>query len=227
MCVQPREYRTSPYLQQDVKNQILKSISTNYIVGGIRPVLLDPIYLKINHIITIFYDKDKLDSDMGVVKTNIVANIKALYDSEIIRFNTYLPISRIQSTVDSSDRSIVSSSVGFSVTLDTQYLGDPLSKIDMIGNQINANSITFSANCGTVSVSVIGNIVECGSSVYGNGFCFIDCLIGTVTYSIISYPLNSGVISLTFTTVSPFIKTSNELLLIDSDTYSWIETPVN
>jgi hypothetical protein len=227
MCVQPREYRTAPYLQQDIKNQILKSISTNYIVGGIRPVLLDPIYLKVNHNITIFYDKAKLDSDMGVIKSNIVANIKALYDSEIIRFNTYLPISRIQSTVDSSDRSIVSSSVGFSVTLDTQYLGYPLSKIVIVGNQINANSILFSANCGTVTKAVVGNIVTCDSTVYGNDFCVIDCLSGTVTYSIISYPLNSGVISLTFTTVSPFIKTNNELLLIDSDTYSWIETPVN
>jgi hypothetical protein len=227
MCVQPREYRTSPYLQQDVKNQILKSISINYIVGGIRPVLLDPIYLKVNHNITIFYDKDKLDSDMGVIKSNIVANIKALYDSEIIRFNTYLPISRIQSTVDSSDRSIVSSSVVFSVTMDTQYLGDPLSKIVNIGNQINANSIVFSSNCGTVTKTVVGDIVTCGSTVYGNDFCVIDCLRGTVTYSIISYPLNNGVISLTFTTVSPFIKTNNELLLIDSDTYSWIETPVN
>jgi hypothetical protein len=214
---QPRTFRVQPYLTQYDRNTILKTLSSDYILGGIRLNIIDPVYLKINHSIDIYYDESKLDIEISAIKQKIIANIRDLYDSSIINFENYLPVSRIQSVVDESDRSIVSSSVRPTVTIEEEleagidFSWSTALNLVLKPGSISSNFFTLRDVNGVI-VSDFGNV---GTVNYTTGEIVID--IDGV------YVTADGTLQLTFETVDPFIKTTKEHLLIDGDenTYTW------
>jgi hypothetical protein len=204
-------------LTQYDRNTILKTLSSDYILGGIRLNIIDPVYLKINHSIDVYYDESKLDIEISAIKQKIIANIRDLYDSSIIKFENYLPVSRIQSVVDLSDRSIVSSLVHPTVTIEEELeAGIDFSWTTNLNLVLKPGSISSNLfvlrDVSGVIVSDFGNV---GTVNYTTGEIVID--IDKV------YVTADGTLQLTFETVDPFIKTTKEHLLIDGDenTYTW------
>jgi len=224
VALQPRNYRVTPYLQQYTKDIILRTMSKNYILGGIRINLLDPLYLKVGHNITIYYDEQLLDREISAIKDSIIRNTQSLYDSSIVKFDTYLPVSRIQSMVDSSDRAIVSSVINIDIEAETELFKDqPLTYLGEINNEIKV---------GTLSSSDFGLYDEYTETVDGIQYGVIKSNfgdVGTINYTsgIISFNIEGshigydGYLSVYFEPVDPFIKVQREALLIDSNRYTW------
>ena len=213
---QPRTYRATPYLSQFDRNTILRTLSANYILGGIRLNMIDPIYLRINHAIDIYYDESKLDIELSEIKQRVFNNVRALYDSSIIKFENYLPVSRIQSVVDGTDRSIVSSSVSPTITIEKEMEAG----IDF--NWVTNLNIVIEP--GTLSSNQFVITDDAGELISDFGS------VGTIDYNGVinitipgAYVTSDSILTLTFKPVDPFIKTTKEHILIDGDfdTYTW------
>jgi hypothetical protein len=212
---QPRTYRATPYLSQYDRDSILRMLSSNYILGGIRLQMIDPFYMRINHHVNVFYNENKLDVSLSDIKTKIRANIRSLYDSEIIKFESYLPVSRIQSVVDSSDRAIISSSVEPTITIEKEmeqgnnFTWTSLFKVPVVAESISSNFFTIREEDGVLK-SDIGDIGT------------IDLATGSISITVPSaYITADATLRITFTPVDPFVRVQKEFLLIDGDDYTW------
>lgn len=231
ICIQPRDYRTNPYIGFISEDSIYRTLTSQYTLGGIRVEIVDPIYIKINHSFAVYYNKNLLDVDLNTIKSRITNNVKALYDSDIIKFDNYLPISRIQSEADAADRSIVSTSLSITCTMDIPVEESvDLNRYIQFKNEVVPGTITSNIyditdeEVGLVGGDLIGNLV---SSTIGN--------VGTINYTkgtgtvIIngSNILEDGAISFNFRVATPHVKVSKEFILIDSDVYEWNFIEVN
>lgn len=211
ISVIPNNYRQAKYLSTYDENVVLKEMTVKYMVGGIRLNIIKPLYLKINHYITLFYDANKLDSTIDSIKGSITKNVAALYDDSIIQFDGTLPVSRIQALIDSSDRAIIASKMNPTITIEN--------------NIEQGNEFTWCVNLGFAIVpkSITGNMFNIDGDGEGNisskfGFIgSVDYKKGIIIIAIQSqYITFDGLFELTFTPVDPFIKTTNEKVLIDN-----------
>ena len=231
IVIQPRNYRTVPYIGFITQDNIYRTLTAQFTLGGIRIEIVDPIYVKINHNFVVYYNKNLLDIDINAVKLKITNSIRSLYDSDIIKFDTYLPLSRIQSAADSSDKAIVSTSVSITCGLDIQIDESiNLNKEIKFNNSVAIGSITSNifeitdVYVGVVNEDEVGELV---SALYGN--------VGTINYTrgigIVIIPGNivteDAILKFRFSLVAPYVKVSKEFILIDSDEYTWNFIDVN
>jgi hypothetical protein len=226
ICVQPRDYRINPSIGYNTENNIYKTITSNYTIGGIRIQLVDPVYIKVNHNVTVYYDNLLLNSNIDTLKTKITSSIRELYDSNIIKFDTYLPISRIQSVADSVDNSIISTSIKITCSIDifipknidVNVVLDKLNSIIIGSVSSNIFGIT-DVYTEEVNGEKIGNLVSSTLSMH----------VGTINYTAgimaISIPgsfiENDNPLVLNYTPENQQISVQKQYILIDSDKYNW------
>jgi hypothetical protein len=167
-----------------------------------------------------------LDNDINAVKLKITNAIKELYDSDIIKFDTYLPISRIQSVVDSVDKAIISTSISITCGLDIQLeTSVGISREIKFNNAIAIGSIT--SNMFNITDSHTGK--DANNNDIGNLVSVDHGIVGTINYTLgtgsVVIPGNiitsDGVLTFDFSLVTPQLKVNKEFILIDSDKYTW------
>jgi hypothetical protein len=232
ITIQPRNYRTTPYIGYITQDKIYRTLTSSYTIGGIRIEIVDPIYIKINHNIDVYYDKQLLDNDINTVKLKITSAIKELYDSDIIKFDTYLPISRIQAVADSVDKAIISTNISITCGLDIQLeTSVNLNKEIKFNNTIAIGSIT--SNMFNITDSHTGK--DTNNNDIGNLVSADHGIVGTINYTLgtgsVVIPGNiitsDAVLSFNFSVVTPQLRVNKEFIMIDSDKYTWNFINVN
>lgn len=220
VSVLPSHYRTVPLLTQLEKDSIVQSLTKNYMIGGIELNMVDPVYIGINHSFDIYYSVIDLNTTITDLEAKIKTNVRSLYDADITKFKTYLPISRIQGTVDASDSSIVSSNL----TVTCELYMNLAAGVDYTINHTLNNAITP----GTISSTFLSIHDVDGGSGTGTITSSIGD-IGTVNYSsgLISFTVPAVNITadstriLNFTPVDKFMNVSFEQVMLDTDNYSY------
>ena len=111
LSVKPIDYKQVPFLSQLQETEIAKELSLKYTISGIKVNFVNPLYIDVSHDIKVYIDNLKLNTTLSDITKQGDTVIENIYDDEITKFNTYLPISRLQSNIDALDNSIVSSSI--------------------------------------------------------------------------------------------------------------------
>lgn len=105
ICIEPE---TDDYLTDNAKQDIISYVINSKKMIGIRPKIVDPmyIYMKINS--TVYYNSN-LTSQSPIQLSNVVTNtIKAYNDNNLEKFDGVFRYSALSKNIDNTDPSIVS-----------------------------------------------------------------------------------------------------------------------
>jgi hypothetical protein len=216
ICVIPQNYRERNTLTQFDTNTILKKISKDYIVGGIRLEWYEPEYIIVDHAIDVYYDEIKRDIELNVLLNNIKTVVRSVYDAVVVKFNTYLPLSRVQAAVDSVDRCIVTTKIVTSLRVKLKLeSGVRYNKTYRFGFELTPGTLTI----GSKGLSDKNGLIVNSSDVqYGT----VDYATGVVSINIPADDITlDEVVDFKFNSKDPYISVINQYVIIDGDEYTW------
>jgi hypothetical protein len=106
ICIKPKY---GEYLSNKAKSDILKKLIKKHNAVNIEPVIVDPEYLYVNLDFKITYNPIYTDMEPGQLTTKFNAIIKTYNDDELNVFGSYYSDSHLNSLLQASDESILTS----------------------------------------------------------------------------------------------------------------------
>ena len=209
ISIKPQDFRNKPVLTPYEIDLIGNELHKNYIVPGIILDFVEPTYIYIKQNIDVYYNEINLNLTLNELQSLIKTNVSNKY-SELAKFNTYLPLSLIQSEIDKTDSGIVSSIVKprFFIKINHEQ-GITLDYSKRLFNSLVPGSI--SSTFLNITDDGAGNI----TSDLGN-IGTVDYTNGTISFTIPAASITvDGSFDLNFETLDNQLKVKRDLIYID------------
>lgn len=190
------------------KQNIIETILKPKKVLTVSSEIVDPEYLYLTLVVSCKYDPDQTILSEGDIQTTVLNAIKSYRNSDLNQFSKYFRLSKLTRTIDTSERSILSSTmvirmiretdvqlnsaakytISFSNAVSPVTLGRPTTHPYGIGSQITSNSFSYAGftNC---FLDENNGIIRIYRAV-GNQNIGIAQNVGTIDYSIGKIILN-------------------------------------
>lgn len=183
------------------KQNIIETILKPKKVLTVSSEIVDPEYIYLSLVVSCKYDPDQTIQSEGDIKTTVLNAIKAYRTSDLNQFSKYFRLSKLTRTIDTSERSILSSTIiirmiretdvqlnaaakytiSFSNPINPVTIGRPTTHAYGVGSQITSNSFSYAGftNC---FLDENNGIVRIYRAV-GNQNIGISQNVGTIDYS--------------------------------------------
>lgn len=214
--------KTGETLTTSEKNNLIEFVLNPKKVVTVTPEIVDPDYIYLLLDVTVKYDARRNTLPIVSITDTVLSSIMSYNNDDMSTFGKYYRQSKISRAIDSSERSILSSTVNvrmrkevtiqlgvnaryeiiFANAIDDVTSGRPPSHPFGSGNKVSSNEFTYNgfANC---FLEENGGIIRIYRR-FGAGFVAVDANAGTVDY-------NTGKIVLTNFGPDAFLDGGNTL----------------
>jgi hypothetical protein len=220
VSMKPEYFRTIPTLTDTHRRFIQQEMTKRYMIGGVELEIVTPYYIGVSHTFDVYYRELDLQTNLTDLQQKIKVAVRELYDDGLVSFDSYLPVSRIQSKVDSVEDSILSSNVHIQCTLYYSLeSGVDFQSVKNIGNSIVPGSVEsnlfniYDVDNLDGTGALMSDLGEIGSISYESGSILVE--IPGVDIA------QDSSLEITASPETGYIKSQFQQLIIDTDNVSF------